>query len=893
MIDDPTAPGGDGAATVAAGSGSSGASLPVTAGDRFGRFRVDGMLGAGGMGVVFAAHDPVLDRPVAIKVMAQLADDTAAAAVEARLVREAKAMARLTHPNVVRVYEAGATRAGVFLVMELIEGTTLARWLDAPRSWREVIARFVAAGRGLAAAHAAGMVHRDFKPANVLLGHDGRVLVTDFGLVSVGTSVDDTTPAPPPLDDGGDLSSGRVVGTPRYMAPEQHQRGAIDHRTDQWSFCAALWEGLYGAHPFAAETLEILTMRVCVDDVAPPADERGVPTRIRAALTRGLARDAEARFPSMAALLAELERDPGRTTRRLLMIGGAVGLVGLAAFGWLREPARPARRGLCAGLTAPTWTPAERAAIAAQFRAVRGAAGDDVFARAAARLDGYGAHWHEIQAGVCHTDDRRSAEFLERIGCLARLKAEGAALLAVLSTRASAEVVDGAVAAVASLPAVETCLDPRQRGARTVALSPEQRVAMAAVEGQLQRSDALFRAGLFAEALTEARAAAAAATAMGDPGVEAQARLALGRALDRTGALVESERELRAAAQRAASAGADPTMAGAWVALMWVLAQSERAAESLTLAPLIEGAIERIGNPPRLRADYTFYQAVALIELGRYEAAVPVLERALAIWTELDPSDLAVARVLNTMANVAAYRGRSDDAVALYTRALAQSEAALGPDHPDVAKVLANLADAELERGGAASSLARCQHAVAIYRATPGADPRSSEHAGRCVGVALHQLGRLDEARATLAEAVAVGERGQPPSGFLPYTLTALAAVEAELGDPAAALALADRALALHNPSDRHKATAVRGGALVDLGRGAAARPELEAALADFTGGADDRAALEFALARALWTDRRTRPRARGLAEAARQRYADVGQARARAAVDAWLRARP
>jgi serine/threonine protein kinase len=311
VSDDPTVPGGPAASVDLAEALTLGADGPppkVGVGDRFGRFAVRGVLGIGGMGVVLEGYDPTLDRPVAIKVMASAPDPASASAGETRMVREAKAMAKLSHPNVVRVYEVGSNRAGLYMVMELIDGVTLARWLDEPRPWRQVLERFLAAGRGLAAAHAAELVHRDFKPSNVLLGRDGRVLVSDFGLVSVAAAAPER-PVDGATVGGLDVSTGVLLGTPRYMAPEQHQRGAVDPRADQWAFCASLWEGLFGAHPFAADTLAGLGHAGPVRRSAGRADR----SRRAAAHPRGPAPRAGAR-PGRA--LRVDGRAPGRAGAR-------------------------------------------------------------------------------------------------------------------------------------------------------------------------------------------------------------------------------------------------------------------------------------------------------------------------------------------------------------------------------------------------------------------------------------------------------------------------------------------------------------------------------------------------------------------------------------------------
>ncbi len=291
-------------------------------GDRLGRYVIEAPLGEGGMGVVYAARDPGLGRTVALKLLrpgAGGADEG-----RARLVREAQAMASLSHPNVLPLFELGTEDARVFLVMERVEGPTLAGWLkERERPWREVLALFLQAGEGLAAAHRAGLVHRDFKPANVLVGADGRPRVTDFGLVRYGAGTDGGAGEAGSEDTEAALTrAGTVPGTPAYMSPEQAAGREVDARGDQFSFCVALHEALYGVRPFASQARgEERWRRVPV-----PRQPR-LPGSLRAALDRGLALEPGARFPSMEALLAELARPPGSRWRPVAVVGIALGLV--------------------------------------------------------------------------------------------------------------------------------------------------------------------------------------------------------------------------------------------------------------------------------------------------------------------------------------------------------------------------------------------------------------------------------------------------------------------------------------------------------------------------------------------------------------------------------------
>ena len=326
-------------------------------GSKVGRFVVVAELGSGGMGVVYAAHDRELDRQVALKVMRGATEDDED---RIRMLREGQAMARVTHPNVITVFEVGTEGGIVFLAQELLDGGTLGQWLEKPQSHTEIVDKFVAAGRGLAAAHAAGLVHRDFKPDNVLLGKDGRVRVSDFGLArAVGAFIDAamlaTAPGGGPPRTDVDVTrspmsqltrTGAVMGTPMFMAPEQHEGRRADERSDQFAFCVALYHALYGDWPYEGKTSVALADNVINGVMKPPPKPAKVPARLRKILLRGLSTNAADRYPSMDALLAELVATPPRSGKRIaIVLAALVVLAGAGAAVYLtlltKKPAPP------------------------------------------------------------------------------------------------------------------------------------------------------------------------------------------------------------------------------------------------------------------------------------------------------------------------------------------------------------------------------------------------------------------------------------------------------------------------------------------------------------------------------------------------------------------------
>ncbi|HSZ83780.1 MAG TPA: serine/threonine-protein kinase, partial [Polyangia bacterium] len=464
------------------------------------RFVVIGLVGRGGMGEVYAAYDPELDRKVAIKLLRARGDD---ADGRARLLREAQAIAKLSHPNVVVVYDVGTFGESVFIAMEFVEGRTLAGWMHASaRSPREIMQVFLAAGRGLAAAHAAGLVHRDFKPDNVMVTNDGQVRVMDFGLARQRGAAREPGPAPTPAtsepamapnpDDDPDSTvnlskprksapvtsgsylsikltqTGVMLGTPAYMAPEQFAVLPTDERTDQFSFGVTLYEALYGVRPFGGDTFLTLMTSVTTGDVgAPPAKTR-VPTWLRKVLLRTLQTDPGARFPSMEALLAALQSDPRTRTRRLAVVAGVIGCVALAAF--VSRRLSGAEEAMCHAGTARwvgVWeangaSSDRKEAIRRSFAATGRSFAAQAFTGASRLLDQYVRRWLDTYTDACeaaHIRGEQSAEVLDlRMTCLSEKVTEVEALTERLS-RADETVIENAVVAASALSPLDRCSD--------------------------------------------------------------------------------------------------------------------------------------------------------------------------------------------------------------------------------------------------------------------------------------------------------------------------------------------------------------------------------------------------------------------------------------------------
>ena len=418
-------------------------------GGAIGRYAIGERLGSGAMGVVYAAHDPQLHRRVALKLLHR----PGLAGSRAALLDEARTLARVSHPHVVTVFDAGIFDGRPFIVMEHVEGITLRRWLGQTRhSWRQILALFVAAGQGLAAAHAAGITHGDFKPDNVLVGADGRVRVTDFGLAGWAGA---GSPAPSPAG-----------GTPAYMAPEQLLGQRADARADQFSFCVALYEALVGRRPFEGPTVEALTRAVTAPRRPAPTREGRAPRWLLRTVWRGLSLAPDDRFGSMSALLSALES--WRRRRRLAALAASgIALVGGVAL-FIHHEIPPVDR-TCRIQTrtlGALWSAERRRSLRAALIAAGGGHADDRFHTIDVGLERYLRQWVTVRVGACEdagaTDAASQMRFRSRLACLDAQRAQVARLLergAVPSgAAAAADAADSLAHALGALPPPETCM---------------------------------------------------------------------------------------------------------------------------------------------------------------------------------------------------------------------------------------------------------------------------------------------------------------------------------------------------------------------------------------------------------------------------------------------------
>jgi tetratricopeptide (TPR) repeat protein/tRNA A-37 threonylcarbamoyl transferase component Bud32 len=742
-------------------------------GTHLGRYEIRDRLGAGGMSVVYSAYDPGLDRKVAVKLLRTSRGSDGVAGQ--RLQREAQALARLSHPNVVTVHEVDMMDGELFIAMELVEGTPLNQWCRQDgRSWQEVLAMYLHAAEGLAAAHRAGIVHRDFKPANVIVGTDGRVRVLDFGLAAaVGARTpEDAALSPPAATRSGNsldrqlTGTGSLMGTPAYMAPEQHRGAPADERSDQFAFCVSLYEGLYGERPFPGETIFELA-KAKAEGAVPPA-ARPVPAWLRTAVIRGLAPLPSDRWPNMQALIAALRDDPAARRRRVrnLALGALLlaGLAGLAVVGWLRKPDPAAACAPGPSELAGAWDDAARERMRAAFAATGLPYASAGFERVAAILDQYAAGWMAMRAAACEATHVRRQQpesvLALRMHCLDRRRSQLAALVTLLSDNIDADVMERSADSALALAPVTQCGDVEALlAAVPLPADPAVRSRVAELDRRLDRASALMDAGKYREGLDEALAVVAEARAMDHAPLAARAMLLAGDLRLETGEAPGAEAVLREALPMAARARDDALVAQSWSSLLQSLNAQARFDEAPDVQLAALTAAARAGDD-LVRADVLDSVGEILAERGRWDEARGHIERALAIREQLlPPGHHLVGRSLNNLGTLLWRTGAYAEARARLERALAIQEQALGADHPAVAMQYDNLAVVMQEMGAYAEARAPLERALAIRLAALGPEHPQVAVSMNNLGVLLTHVAAYGEARTHLERALALEEK--------------------------------------------------------------------------------------------------------------------------------------
>jgi tetratricopeptide (TPR) repeat protein len=842
-----------------------------------GRYMVIERLGAGGMGVVYAAFDPELGRKVALKLVIR--------GDQERMLREAQALARLAHPNVVAIHDVGKHDDRVFVAMELVAGKTLSAWLrERPRSWREIVAMFVAAGRGLAAAHAAGIVHRDFKPANVLVGSDGRARVLDFGLARAAGELPEAEEAASASSQdllGEELTkTGSVVGTPVYTPPEAFRGELVGMAGDQFSFCVALYEALYRERPFDRPWLDPAhppELR------AAPADTK-VPAWLRKVVVRGLSERAADRYPAMDALLGALAADPARRQRTALAaLAGVVGIAGIAAAGMMWRVRGGERAADPCAVSAPfagIWDDAARARVRAAFASAGGPSAPGEFSRAAAGLDEATARWIDARTRACaqpRERDTAGSVLLLKLACFDQQKEELASLVELFE-HADAATVKGAPGAVRQLQGPSACAN-----ARSLSLvappSEAQRPQVAELRAQLARANALRTTGKYKEALAMMPGIVDQARAAGFAPILAEAlyRLAWAKTafsnyttdaeLDECERIAVASRmdalAARAAARRFANGaliGKDPAVLRDWEARArtWIERDHDLEAES----------------------EYVLGLSNSAQNAGDYDANVKWMRRAIELADELyGPNSLSALDRRGNIAFSLILTGHYDEAIEILEDLVPRITSVYGDDGDDLAGALDN-------EGMALGMVGRYSDALAVLERAEGMTSISETTRGAV---------QCDKSRALLgqgrvAEAIAAGERGVAllrHSGIggvnLANNLDPLAAASLAARRYQDALVQARDCLAVFRAArtkdqvDEVPCLAIEGAALVQLGKSGEAALVLDATLAlQATAPAAPGvvANLRYQLARALVASHGDRGRARALVTEAREELA-------------------
>ncbi|MBL4688517.1 MAG: serine/threonine protein kinase [Nannocystaceae bacterium] len=743
----------------------------LTRGATIGRYVVLDKIGVGGMGVVSSAYDPELDRKLAIKLLS--ATDDVSSVRRRRLLREGQAMAKLTHPNVIAVRDVGTVDGQVFVAMAFIDGGTLGDWLQQARTWQQIVAIFIAAGRGLSAAHKAGLVHRDFKPDNVMVSKTGRVVVMDFGLARADAPDGEPSAAESGVQyervasltglEATVTAAGAVMGTPAYMSAEQHEGRATDARSDQFAFCVAMYEALYGERPFAGEGLTALAVNVCCGNLREPPSSVSVPAWLRVAVLKGLAVDPDDRHSDMQALLAELQADRGGTPRRILPWLGAAALagVGVAAGLWIDDG--PAVCGQANGDVAATWNAGRAQTLHAAFSGTGLAFAEETWPAVREALGGYADALSAGYADACearHVRNEQSSEVQDRrVACLARGHREFSALVALLDT-GEPIAVENALSAVQGLPALVRCADAGLLSDATPPPDPEVAARVEALLPELGQVAALRRAGMVEAGFVRAQALAVTARELGYPPLHARAVVHLAALYRARGEPLQAERAYREALAVALRGQADAVAAQAAVELVAVVGEApERLGEAEGWAEIAAALLGRTGSDPDVEARLLAFRASILRRTGRLREASDALQGALSQTERAHgPGDARVADASAELADVLVMMGERHRARELYERALKIDRTTVGAEHPHSASILHALGDLSLATGAYGPALSYHQRGLAIREAVRGEHGVELVDSLRALGLAYAALGRGEAASVHLARATAVAQ---------------------------------------------------------------------------------------------------------------------------------------
>jgi serine/threonine-protein kinase len=756
-------------ATVGVSSAPAG---DVASGSFIDRYVVLEPLGKGGTAAVYLAYDPKLDRRVALKLLRGTFGEELTADLKERLLREGKAMARLSHPNVVTVYDVGIAVDGlVYLAMEYVQGGTLRDWLATRnRTWREIVRIMCEAGEGLAAAHQAGIVHRDFKLDNVLIDVGGRPKVTDFGVARAqpqepppqSVSAEHQVSALSVPGSGIETSGGRqltvsgaTMGTPGYMAPEQYDSaGLVDGRADVFAFCATMCRAVYGECAFVGETLQEIANATVTGQVRPAPAGTDVPPWLRAVLLRGLSTDRESRQASMGELLAALRADPWVRRRRWLAIGAVVAGVCGAAF--VLHGAEQRRARACLGAQARidgVWDAQRKLAVAGAFRATGLSYAESTLGKVEHMLDTYASRWVASAEQACVAArvrrDQSEATFELRTACLDERLDALRALTDVL-VAADAKAVEAAPKAVYLLPPLDSCsnLDRLSLGARW----PTDQAARAEVrslQGEVAVAKALWDAGKAQHALDRLLRIQQRVERSGYGPLLVSWRLRKANAEGSADPRAQSD-DLQEAAVLADSFRLDELKAEATILLARQnLGWMTRRDEGRKWLRLADGAIARLGGDARLEIQRDLLRAwIRVIDGGDGDLFWHVLDRQKEAGID-DPPARADAH--SGIAFGLRNQGRYDAAIDEGRQAVQQLEEAYGAGHPWVALYLGDLAEHQVWAGRLDDALRSVSGALSIenaraQRGEVAPASRTGAFAEGEMGLVLLRLGRAREA---------------------------------------------------------------------------------------------------------------------------------------------------